>query len=200
MLVPGDGTQIGLRFVEARMPRSERNRLHLHLASETEDDQRHAVAAVVLLGGRRRGSKPLPIGRDIYASDPGGNDFCIIEPGNGYLAGCGLLAEVTCDGPREAGLFWRDALDWPLVWDHGQETAIQSPSGGTKLAWDSWSASPQSGRQRQRFDLLADDPVVEIDRLTALGASVLRAEVGGRNGGASVLADPAGDEFSLRHP
>ena len=26
-------------------------------------------------------------------------------------------------------------MGWPLVWDQDEETAIQSPLGGTKIAW-----------------------------------------------------------------
>ena len=36
---------------------------------------------------------------------------------------------------REVGLFWSEALGWPLVWDQNEQTAIQSPHGGTKVAW-----------------------------------------------------------------
>ena len=70
-------------------------------------------------------------------ADPAGNELCVIEPGNNFLAGTGRLGEVTCDGTRTVGLFWRDALAWPLVWDHRLQTAIQSPLGGTKISWDS---------------------------------------------------------------
>jgi nucleotide-binding universal stress UspA family protein len=65
---------------------------------------------------------------------PGGDEFCVIEPGEGWLAGCGFLGEVTCDGTPAVGRFWRDALGWPLVWDRGQQTAVQSPMGGTKIS------------------------------------------------------------------
>ena len=76
-------------------------------------------------------------------ADPGGNEFCVIEPGNRFLAGRGLLGEVTCDGTREVGLFWRDALGWPLVWDQGGETAVQSPQGGTKVSWGGPPVAPK---------------------------------------------------------
>ena len=28
-------------------------------------------------------------------ADPEGNEFCVIEPGNGFLAGCGFLGELA---------------------------------------------------------------------------------------------------------
>ena len=137
VLLPGTDTQIGLRFVAATTETSGRNRLHLHLTSSTAEDQRRKVETVLRLGGRRFGTKPLPMGRDsIFLADPGSNEFCVIEPGNSYLAGCGLLGEFTCDGTREVGLFWRDALEWPLVWNQGKQIAIQSRRGGTKISWE----------------------------------------------------------------
>jgi len=193
LLLPGNDTQLGLRFVSATTEKSGRNRLHLHLTSSTTEDQRRTVETVLRLGGRRFGTRPLPMGRGfIFLADPDGNEFCVIEPGNNYLAGCGFLGEFTCDGTREVGLFWRDALGWPLVWDQGKQTAIQSPRGGTKISWDSWPAAPKNGRNRQRFDLAASDITAAVQRLVALGAT----ELGDRHG-AVELADPDGNEFSV---
>ena len=42
-LLPGDDTQVGLRFVAAATEKSGPNRLHLHLTSSTLEDQRHTV-------------------------------------------------------------------------------------------------------------------------------------------------------------
>jgi hypothetical protein len=192
VLVPGDETQVGLRFVEETTEKSRRGRLHLHMASATSDEQRAVVQAVLRLGGRRRGTKPLPKDRDIYMADPGGKEFCVIEPGNDYLAGCGLLAEVTCDGSRQVGRFWRDALGWSIVWDQGDQLAIQSPAGGTKISWDRWPAAPTASRHGQRFDLAASDLTAEVERLVAFGATLL----GDRDDGVA-LADPDGVEFSV---
>ena len=33
----------------------------------------------------------------IVLADPEGNEFCVIEHGNAYLAGCGYLGEVACE-------------------------------------------------------------------------------------------------------
>jgi catechol 2,3-dioxygenase-like lactoylglutathione lyase family enzyme len=192
VLVPGTPTQAGLRFVRERSAGGERNRLHLHVTSTTEEDQRRTVEAALALGGRRRGSGPLPFGRDLYLADPGGNEFCVIEPGNGYLAGTGLLGEVTCEGSPAAGRFWRDALGWEVVWDQEQQLVVQSPTGGTKLAWDGRSWPEEPWWNRQRFDLAADDPAAEAARLVGLGATV----VDGR-GDVLVLTDPDGSELSL---
>ena len=87
-------------------------------------------------------------------------------------------------------MFWSAALGWPLVWDQDEETAIQSPLGGTKVAWGGPPDSPQVTRDRQRFDLVASDVPTEVARLVALGATRLNE----RDGGVE-LADPGGHEF-----
>jgi hypothetical protein len=192
-LVPGDQTQVGLRFVTSAEEQVGPRRLHLHLTSSSLEDQQRTVDTVLQLGGRH-----LDVGQDpddgfVVLADPGGNALCVIEPGNRFLDGTGYLGEVTCDGTRDAGLFWRDALDWPLVWDQNEETAVQSPLGGTKISWGGPPVEPKRGANRQRFDLVTADPGSEAERLIALGA----AHLGDLAGGVE-LADPDGNEFGLR--
>ena len=132
VLLPGDDTQMGLGFVEAATGEwSGPNPVHLHLTSSDLEDQRRTIARGLELGGRIIRQQPEE--DHVVMADPDRNEFCVIEPNNGFLAGCGFLGEVTCEGSREVGLFWSEALDWPLVWDRGDQTAIQSPNGGTKL-------------------------------------------------------------------
>jgi predicted enzyme related to lactoylglutathione lyase len=144
------------------------------------------------LGGCHLDVGQLPDERHIVLSDPGDNEFCVIEAGNGFLAGCGPLGEVACDGSRAVGVFWHEVLEWPLVWNQEEETAIQSPAGGTKLAWGGPPVAPKRGRNRQRFDLAAADLETEVARLTTLGATRL-ADVGG----GVEFADPDGNEFRI---
>lgn len=192
VLVPGDATQVGLRFVAATEEKTGPNRLHVHMTSSTVEGQRQTVAEVLDAGGRRRGDGPLPFGRDIYMADPGGNEFCVIEPGNAYLEGCGFLGEVTCEGTPAVGRFWAAALNWPIVWDRDEQIVIQSPSGGTKIAWDGPVEPSAPGWHRQRFDLVTADVESETRRLLALGATPLPAR-----SGLVTLADPDGGEFTL---
>jgi len=189
-LLEGDPTQVGLRFVEASTAKSGPHRLHLHLTSTSLDDQQGQVEKALRLGGQHLDVGQRPEEGHVVLADPGGNEFCVIEPGNDFLAGCGHLGEVSCDGSREVGLFWRDAIEWPLVWDQDQETAVQAPEGGTKLSWGGPPVAPKRGRNRQRFDLAATDLTGEVARLVALGATQL-AEQDGR----VELADPDGNEF-----
>lgn len=124
-----------------------------------------------------------------------GDEFCVIEGGNPYLAGCGPLGEVTCAGTRAVGLFWSQALAWPVVWDNGEETAIQSQPGGTKIAW-SGSLDPGTPKDRQFFVLTVavDELEGEVARLMSLGATD-RAQ---GQSGETILRDPDGIEFVIR--
>jgi hypothetical protein len=194
-LVPGDKTQVGLRFVTSDTEQVGRPRLHLHLTSSSLEHQQRTVEKALRLGAHHIDVGQGPDEDFVVLADPGGNELCVIEPGNKYLAGTGYLGEVTCDGTREVGLFWRDALGWPLVWDENEQTAVQSPFGGTKISWDSWGGpriQPRNGRNRQRFDLVTADPTSEAERLVSLGATRLTDLADG-----VALADPDGNEFGL---
>lgn len=192
VLLPGDETQVGLRFLAATTRKVGLNRLHLHLTSASPEGQRATVEKALSLGGRHLDVGQLPEEGHVVLSDPGDNEFCVIEAGNSFLAGCGFLGEVACDGTRAVGLFWHEVLEWPLVWDQDQETAIQSPGGGTKLAWAGPPVAPKQGRNRHRFDLAADDLQAEIARLTLLGATLLADDEDGVE-----FADPDGNEFRV---
>jgi hypothetical protein len=193
--LPGDDTQVGLRFVPSDTEKTGPNRIHLHLTSTSLDDQQHTVATALKLGASHLDVGQLPEEGHIVLADPEGNEFCVIEPDNKFLAGCGFLGELACDGNRAVGLFWSAALSWPLVWDQDQETAVQSPHGGTKVAWGGPPVAPKKTRNRQRFDLapVAGDQQTEIDRLISLGATRLEAGADG----AIELADPDGNEFRV---
>lgn len=195
LLLPGADTQLGLRFVPGHAGGPGKNRMHLHLTSADLDDQRRTVAAAIRLGGRHADVGQRPEEEHIVLADPAGYEFCVIEPGNSYLAGCGPLGEVTCAGSRRVGMFWSAALGWPLVWDEGAQTAIQAPAGGSKVAWDTWDDTlEEPGRQRFELAPADGDQRAAADELVSLGATRL----GARDDGAAVLADPDGGEFYLR--
>jgi hypothetical protein len=190
-LVPGDDTQLGLRFVASQAEKLEPDYLHLHVTSTSEADQHHKVAKALQLGAAHLDVGQRPEEGHVVLADPEGNAFDVIEPGNNFLAGCGLLGELACDGTRKVGLFWSEALAWPLVWDENEETAIQSPRGGTKVSWGGPPLHPRKARNRQRFDLappIDGDQQAEVARLIALGATPLEA---------GALADPDGNEFRV---
>lgn len=195
VLVPGTRTQLGLRFVPSRTVKVDQNPMHLHLTSTSETDQRAIVDRALRLGATHLDVGQLPDERHVVLADPEGNELCVIEPGTSFLAGTGILGELTCEGTRQVGLFWADALGWPLVWDQDQETAVQSPEGGTKVSWGGEPLAERHPGGRQRFELAVVEGEVadEVARLVGRGATRVRDDEG-----VVELADPDGNAFSLR--
>lgn len=199
LLLAGDDAQVGLRFVTSATEKLGRNRIHLHLTSTDEDDLRRVVDTALAHGARHLDVGQLPEEGHVVLEDPEGNELCVIPPDSSFLAGCGVLGELACDGSRDVGVFWSEALGWPLVWDQDEETAVQSPSGGTKVAWGGPPLAPKPARNRQRLVLsTTDDHDAEVARLLSLGATRLDDwDVAGREGGGTTLADPDGNELRL---
>jgi len=197
-LLPGDDTGFGMRFMPAQEPKAGQNQMHFHLTSTSLDDQQQTVARALELGGRHIDFGQRPEEGHVVLADPEGNEFCIIEPGNNFLAGCGFFGEVACDGSQEVGYFWSRALGWPLVWDQDQETSIRSPRGGPKISWGGPPLMPKAGKNRLHFDLTppaGGDQQAEVDRLISLGAT--RIDIGQGEVSRVVMADPDGHEFCV---
>jgi hypothetical protein len=195
-VVSSDPRDFRLRFRHRASPKLARNPHHLHRTSETAEHQQRTVARAVALGARHIDVGQRPEEEHVVLADPEDNEFCVIEPGNRWLAGCGFLAELACDGSREVGLFWSSALGWPLIWDVDGETAVRTPGEGPKLAWGGPPPMPRPEKTRIWFELAPGAAAAvrdEVDRLVALGARVVR----GLPDGGVVLADPADDEFRL---
>src|SRR6478735_3538729 len=108
-LAPKDDTGFRIRFEPTQEPRTGPNQMHIDLTSTSLDGQRATVARALALGGRH-----LDIGQGdvahVVLADPEGNEFCVIEPGNGFLADCGFLGALSSDGSQEVGYFWSEAL------------------------------------------------------------------------------------------
>jgi predicted enzyme related to lactoylglutathione lyase len=189
-VLSSDEGQLGLRFVGPAEARSGPNRHHLHLTSTSEDDFQGTIDRIVALGGAHIDVGQLPDEDHVVLADPEGNELCVIAPGNNFLAGTGQVGELSCDGSRAVGVFWSEALGWPLVWDQDEETSIQSPAGGTKVSWGGPPRLPLYGaRDRLRLELVAEDPEAEAERLVGLGAT----RVDERQ-----FQDPDGNDFGLR--
>ena len=159
------------------------------------------MARALELGGRHLDIGQGPRTRHVVLADPEGNEFGVIEPGNNFLADCGLIGALAGDGSQEVGYFWSAALEWPLVWDQDEETAIRSPHGGPKITWGGPPVDPKIGKERLHFDLAppADgDQQSEVDRLVSLGAR--RIDIGQGDVSWVVMADPDGREFCVLTP
>ena len=155
------------------------------------------MARALGLGARHIDVGQLPEEGHVVLADPEGNEFCVIEPGNNFLADCGFLGALSSDGLQDVGYFWSEALGWPLVWDQDEETAIRSPHGGPKITWGGPPVAPKTGKNRLHFDLapVDGDQRAEVDRLMSLGAT--RMEIDVHDAGAVAMADPDGNEFCV---
>jgi predicted enzyme related to lactoylglutathione lyase len=200
-LLPSDDTGFRIRFVPAWEQKADQNRMHLDLTSTSPGHQQETVARALGLGARHIDIGQRPEEGHVVLADPEGNEFCVIEPGNDFLADCGFVGALACDGSQEVGYFWSRALGWPLVWDQDQETAIRSPHGGPKITWGGPPLRPKTAKNRLHLDLAppADgDQQAEVDRLVSLGAT--RVDIGQGEVGWVVMADPDGNEFCVLTP
>ncbi|MDX3518486.1 VOC family protein [Streptomyces scabiei] len=200
-LAPADEKGFRLRFLPSQEKKTVPNQMHFDLTSRSPEDQRQVVARALGLGGRHIGIGQLPEEGHVVLADPEGNEFCVIPPGNAFLAGCGFVGALASDGSQEVGYFWSRALGWPLVWDQDEETAIQAPHGGTKITWGGPPLAPKTGKYRLHFDLALPagaDQEAEVGRLVSLGAT--RIDIGQGDVDWVVLADPDGHEFCVLPP
>jgi predicted enzyme related to lactoylglutathione lyase len=200
-LLPSDDTGFRIRFLPTEEPKTGRNRMHFDLTSTSLEDQQQTVSRSLEFGGRHIDIGQGPDAAHVVLADPEGNEFDVIEPGNNFLADCGFIGALSCDGSQAVGYFWSEALGWRLVWDQDQETAIRSPHGGPKITWGGPPVNPKSGKNRLHFDLAppaAGNQHAEVDRLVSLGAT--RIDIGQGEVGWVVMADPDGNEFCVLPP
>jgi predicted enzyme related to lactoylglutathione lyase len=195
-LLPSDDTGFRIRFPATQEQKVGQNQMHFDLTSTSLENQQQTVDRALGLGARHLDIGQGPQARHVVLADPEGNEFCVIEPDNNFLADCGFIGALSCDGSQAGGYFWSEALGWPLVWDHDQETAIRSPRGGPKVTWGGPPLMPKTGRNRLHFDLAPlfhGDQQAEVDRLVSLGAT--RIDIGQAEAGRVAMADPEGNEF-----
>ena len=201
-LVPTDDTRFRILFLPVPEQKQGTNRLHLDLTTTSVDDQQETVARLVDLGARHIDVGQRPEEGHVVLADPEGNELCIIEPDNAFLADCGRLGSITCDGTREVGCFWSEALGWPLVWDQDEETAIRAPDGtGPLVTWGGPPVAPKMGRNRLHLDIAPPDDgdqQAEVARLESLGATRVDIDQGGVS--RVVMTDPDGNEFCVLSP
>ncbi len=192
--LPGDSaSDFGLHFVPTQASKTGLNRMHFDLTSASLEDQQRTVDLALSLGARH-----LDVGQrgdegHVVLADPEGNEFCVIEPGNNFLADTARIGALAGDGSRRVGYFWSHTLGWPLVWDQDEETAIQSPHGGTKITWGGPPIAAKRGRNRLRWVLESGGSIErDVERLRELGAVELTTE-----SSRIELADLDGNEFAL---
>ena len=197
-VLPTDGTRFRLLILPVPEIKTDKNPIHLDLTSTSIDDQTELAERLIGLGARHIDVGQGPDDRHVVLADPEGNEFCVIEPGNSFLAGCGRLGSITCDGSVEVGYFWSEVLGWPLVWDQDDETAIRAPDRtGPFITWGP-PVPTKTAKNRLHLDIAPPtdgDQQAEVDRLVALGAT--KVDIGQGDVYWVVMADPDGNEFCV---
>jgi predicted enzyme related to lactoylglutathione lyase len=193
-LVSSSENDIPIRFSPGADPKTGQNQIHFDLTSASDDQQNSTVAKALAIGGKHIDIGQSPEELHVVLADPEGNEFCVVGAGNKFLADCGFLGAVNCDGTRALGYFWGEVLGWPLVWDQDEETAIRSPAGGPMVTWSGPPVRPKLGKNRVRFEisLSADDVTAELERLVALGATLVSS-----TNDTFEFLDPDGNEFTV---
>ncbi len=202
-LVPSDDTTFRIVFRPVPETKAGRNRIHLDLTTTSVEDQSESVPRLIERGARHIDIGQVPDEPHVVLADPEGNEFCLIEPENSFLAGCGRLGALSCDGSRQVGYFWSAALGWPLVWDQDEETAIRAPDGtGPFITWGGGPELPKIGRSRLHLNVAppaTGDQDAEVDCLVALGATRVDIDHDGPVTWV-VMSDPDGNEFCVVSP
>lgn len=198
-VVARDATTFRLTFRPPGVEKDGQNRIHFDVTTASPDDQAATVDDLLRAGASHVDIGQGPDETHVVLADPDGNELCIIEPYNRFLATCPRLGAVNCDGTRALGQFFHAALRWPLVWDQDEETAIQAPDGtGPKITWSGPPLMPKPPRDRFHLHLAPSSGTTmesAIDGLVALGARRVDATEGCE--GATVLADVDGNAFCL---
>jgi catechol 2,3-dioxygenase-like lactoylglutathione lyase family enzyme len=191
-----DAASVAIDIEPTRHAKTMRNRMHFDLTSATPEDQQATVELALSLGGRHHDVGQLTTDTHVVLTDPEGNEFCVLAADNRFTAGCGRIGTLSCDGTRAVGEFWQAALDWIMVWNEGEETAIQSPHGGMKMSWGGPPLMEKPPKNRWHLDLRPNgEQAAEVERLENLGAT--RTDIGQGKVTWVVMRDPDGNEFCV---
>jgi catechol 2,3-dioxygenase-like lactoylglutathione lyase family enzyme len=196
-----DGWRFDLVFVPVDEPKTTQNRLHLDLSSASADQQMATLDRALHLGARRVdiGQRNVPW---FVLADPGGNEFCVLEPRPEYADTGAVAAIVTAArDPAVQAEFWSAASDWPVVGREADFASLRDPDG--RGPWLEFVRSDEPHRVKNRVHLdvapYPDGSVAdEVSRLAALTAHPI--DIGQRDVPWRVLADPEHNEFCVLTP
>jgi hypothetical protein len=182
-------------------PKAAQNRLHLDLASASADQQMATLDRALALGAERIdvGQRNVPW---FVLADPGGNEFCVLDPRPEY-ATTGAVAAIVAFAADPSALagFWSAASGWPVVRTGVEFASLRDPSGRGPWLEFIRSAHPHEVKNRVHLDV-APHPdgtiATEVERLASLGAHPI--DIGQGSVPWQVLADPEGNEFCVLTP
>jgi predicted enzyme related to lactoylglutathione lyase len=109
--------------------------------------------------------------------------------------------DVDCADPYRVASFWSEVLGYPQHPDDSpgdDECEVVAPAGQPSLLFQRVPEA-KAGKNRLHLDLRARaaGQDAEVDRVLALGATIVDDRRQVRPGGWVVLADPEGNEFCI---
>jgi hypothetical protein len=191
---PAGAAGVPLVFGLVDDPKAGKNRVHLDLAPTAVERLVESGATYADVG---QGDVPWTV-----LADPDGNEFCVLEPRDGF-GDTGTMAAIVHDAVDPAALaaFWVAASGWQVADVRERTTILRAPSGDGPLLAFVKTDEPHRYKNRIHLDVAGyadDDRDAEVARLMALGATP--ADVGQGDDPEItwvVLADPEGNEFCV---
>lgn len=140
-----------LEFVPDAVPKEGKNRLHLDLATLSDDHQTSVVRQACDLGALHvdigQGTVPW-----VVLADPEGNEFCVLEPRDEYRD-AGPIAAVVTDVSDPVGVseYWSSVMGVPIVRTHPEYVSVRRDGGAWLEFVRTSSPAPYQGRLHLRL-------------------------------------------------
>ena len=190
-----------LVFVPVGDPKTAKNRVHLDLATISDEHQATEIERLLALGAMRADIGQGEVPWEVLA-DPEGNEFCVLEPREVYLDAKPIAAVVTDSADPEANArFWASAAGWELLSSDPGFASLRAPGGSGPYFELLRNTGAKTVKNRIHVDVAPPregDTQAEARRLQAAGA--VPADVGQGDATWVVLADPEGNEFCVLSP
>jgi glyoxalase superfamily protein len=207
---PAQAGQLPLVFVGVSDPKASKNRVHLDLASTSDEHQAALIARLEGLGAERVDiGQPADVSWVVMA-DPEGNELCVVshrgsvgkDPASSF-AGIGPVAAIVfdCGDPEAIAPFWTAATGWPALGQDEQGVWLRDTAGGGPYLDLHRVAEPKVAKIRVHLDVApfpGGDQAAEVTRLRDLGAEP--TDIGQGDVRWVVLADPEGNEMCVLTP
>ena len=193
---------LAIEVVPVPEPKTIKNRLHLDLATYSQEEHTDLVQRLLSIGATHI-DVGQPDGCDwVVLADPEGNELCVLEPrpDHRYDGPLAVICLDTADVARTA-TFWSQAIGLVARVRRRDVGGPPRSSGGGPYLSLGGEHEPKVGKNRLHLDVAPPpdgDRDTEVDRLLASGAT--RLDIGQGDVDWVVLADPVGNELCVLTP
>jgi hypothetical protein len=200
--------QVPLDFVQVTDPKTAKNRIHLDLASTSDEHQAALVARLEQLGGRRLDIGQGPDVTWVVMADPDGNELCVVshrgsvgkDPASAF-GDLGPVAAVVfdCADPEAVAPLWAAATGWSILGRDDEGVWLRDPAARGPYLDLHRVTEPKTAKLRVHLDVAPypdGDQDAEVARLVAAGAHP--ADIGQAPDVTwVVMADPEANELCV---